>query len=171
MLFFRQASNSHNEKLNEHLLINRCPLNSIFNEFTFYHHYDMDEGVFRSKCNELRGVVEKGLANFRMSGQGDGFKGNDRSNDDDSFDSIDNSPGKWVSKEHSLKAHSSEMFDFLNLDPVACYLHACLIKNHLLESFASDMPDDSCGGSSSSNLATCRLGNPNVKKGKAPDSF
>ena len=168
--FFRKAANLCNEKLNENLLINRCPLNSIFNEFTFHHHYDMDEGVFRSKCNELRGVAEKGLANFRISGQGDGFKTNNRSNDDDSFESIENSVCKGVSKEHSLKVHSSEMFDFLNLDPVACCLHTCLIKNQLLESFASDMPDDSCGGSSSTNSAACRLGDPNVKTRPAADS-
>ena len=84
-------------------------------------------------------------------------KGNERFNDDDSFDNIDNSPGKGVSKEHSSKAHSSEMFNLLNLDPVVHYLHACLIKNQLLESFASDMPEDYCGGSATSNLAGCLI--------------
>ena len=87
-------------------------MNSMLKELVFSHFYKMDEGVFRSKCNEIRGVVEKDLENFRVPGQGDGVKGNERFNDDDSFDSIEESVGEGAPKEHSLKAHSSEMFDF-----------------------------------------------------------
>ena len=75
-----------------------------------------------------------------------------------------------MSKERSLKVHSSEMFDFLNLDHVASHMCTCLINNQLLESFASDMPEYSCGGSATSNLAGCILGNPKIKKGQASNS-
>ena len=62
-----------------------------------------------------------------MSGQGDGC-GKINNNDEDSLDSYDDTLEKVVSKEYSLKVHSSEMFDFCGPDPVACYFCTCLIN-------------------------------------------
>ena len=39
--------------------------------------------MFLNKHSEIRGVVEKAIADFRISGQGDGTN---RNNDDDFFD-------------------------------------------------------------------------------------
>ena len=75
-----------------------------------------------------------------------------------------------MSKECVLKDHSSEMFDFFNLDPIVHHLHDCLIRNQSLESFASDAPKDSCDSPSSSNLAAHVTHNPKHKKGQDLES-
>ena len=92
-----------------------------------------------------------------MSGQGNGAK---RNNDDDSFDSIDKTNAKGASKEHSLKVHSSEIFDFCVIDPIAHCLQDCLKINHLLESFSSEMPEDPSGRLSHRNLSGCGTPSP-----------
>ena len=76
-----------------------------------------------------------------------------KGNDDYYLDEINKIPAKGISKEDSVKEHSSEMFDFCNLDHIAHHLCAFFINNHLLESFASDVPEDSKVSSSSSNLS------------------
>ena len=111
----------------------------MFNDFDLTHQLEIGEGAFRGKCDEIRGVVEKVLADFCMLGKGDSTK---RKNYDGSFDSVDDSPAKGVPKEHSLKARLLKMFDFRNLDPIVFCLHTYLINNQLLESLTPGMPFD-----------------------------
>ena len=104
-------------------------MNSMLNDFDFIHCFEIDEGMFRNKHNEIRGMVEKGIADFRISGQGDGTNSN---NDGDYFDSCDNTPTKGVSIKCSLKVHLSEILIFCNLDPIACYARTCMVNHGLL---------------------------------------
>ena len=46
----------------------------MFKDLDFAHFFEIDEGVFRSKQNEIRRFVEKAISNIRLSGQSDGIK-------------------------------------------------------------------------------------------------
>ena len=59
----------------------------MLNDFDFTYCIEIDEGAFRRKYNEIRGVVEKAIDDFRISGQDDGTN---RNNDDDFFDNCHN---------------------------------------------------------------------------------
>ena len=109
IVFFRKGAETLNLKFNSNFLINRHPLNSMFKDFDFTHFFEIDKGAFCNGCNKIRGVAEKSIEDFRISGQGDGTN---RNNDDACFDSCDDAPTKGVSIECSLNVHSSEMFDF-----------------------------------------------------------
>ena len=54
--FFRQESNLHDQKLNENLLLNRCPLNSMFKEFTFSHFTKWTKGCFVQNTTKFEGL-------------------------------------------------------------------------------------------------------------------
>ena len=58
------------------------------------------------------------------------------------------------------------MLNFCNLDPIAHCMRTCMVNDGLFESFASDMPGKSSGGSATSNLAACGAPNPKCKKGQ-----
>ena len=96
--FFHLALETRNLKFNSNFQMSMFPLIIMLKYFDFTHWFEMDEGVFHSKHEEIRVVTEKELANFRMSGQGNDMKSNERSDEDDSFERTDNSPGKVVSK-------------------------------------------------------------------------
>ena len=82
--------------------------------------------------------MENAIADFCI-GQKNGVN---RNNDNDYFDSVDKTPAKGFTKECSLREHSSEIFDFCNLCPIAHSLHTGLIKYWLLESFVSGINND-----------------------------
>ena len=52
-----------------------------------------------------------------------------------------------MSYHKSLHAHSSDLCDFVDDDPCVCHFCTCLIKEEILESAASGMPNEASGGS------------------------
>ena len=146
--FFRFASETHNNETIMELLRNLEIGNNMFADFQFYLKCELNEGAFKLKHAELRKYIEKALIDFRASGQGENALG--FSDDEHSISSMasteDNPIG--VSMEHSLKTHSTEFFAFVKEDPVLFYFYTCFIKNDMLESCSSDMPEE-CSGNSS----------------------
>ena len=62
---------------------------------------------------------------------------------------------KGVSINKSLHVHSSEYCDYVDNDPHAYCFHTRLIKEDMVESAASDMPNEASGGSEHSQQASC----------------
>ena len=165
--FWRDAAKAYNDTSIEALDWNLCPNITMFDELIFTNSgFIMDEGIFRAKHNELKKIIDEALRDCRSSGNGDvGVveddcndtpKGYDE-NDDislDSFASENQNKEKGVSVEDSLKACSSEFFEFVQCNPVLFYCYTCMIRNDILESCSSTMPKDASGNSKGCNMTS-----------------